>query len=144
MSTKYLGERIDIHCGGIDHIPVHHENEIAQSEAHLGHEWVNFWVHMEFLNNKSGKMSKSKGGFLTLDTLKEKGWLPVHYKYFCLTSHYRSSAIFSDEAMDAAKKRMKPGRRMSPLSKPKPGAKNLHRKKKRRWRSWSESLTAIC
>lgn len=104
MSTKYLGERIDIHCGGIDHIPVHHENEIAQSEAHLGHEWVNFWVHMEFLNNKSGKMSKSKGGFLTLDTLKEKGWLPVHYKYFCLMSHYRSSAIFSDEAMDAAKK----------------------------------------
>lgn len=104
MSTKYLGERIDIHCGGIDHIPVHHENEIAQSEARLGHKWVNYWVHMEFLNNKSGKMSKSKGGFLTLDTLKEKGWLPVHYKYFCLTSHYRSSAIFSEEAMDAAKK----------------------------------------
>lgn len=104
MATKYLGERIDIHCGGIDHIPVHHENEIAQSEAKLGHEWVNYWVHMEFLNNKSGKMSKSKGGFLTLDTLEEKGWKPVHYKYFCLTSHYRSSAIFSDEAMDSAKK----------------------------------------
>jgi len=104
MSTKYLGERIDIHCGGIDHIPVHHENEIAQSEAKLGHDWVNYWVHMEFLNNKSGKMSKSKGGFLTLDTLVEKGYKPVHYKYFCLTSHYRSSAIFSDEAMDGAKK----------------------------------------
>jgi len=104
MSTKYLGERIDIHCGGIDHIPVHHENEIAQSEARFGHEWVNYWVHMEFLNNKSGKMSKSKGGFLTVDTLVEKGYKPVHYKYFCLTSHYRSSAIFSDEAMDAAKK----------------------------------------
>ena len=104
MATKYLGERIDIHCGGIDHIPVHHENEIAQSEARLGHEWVNYWVHMEFLNNKTGKMSKSKGGFLTLDTLTEMGYLPVHYKYFCLTSHYRSSAIFSDEAMDAAKK----------------------------------------
>lgn len=104
MSTKYLGERIDIHCGGIDHIPVHHENEIAQSEARFGHEWVNYWVHMEFLNNKSGKMSKSKGGFLTLATLKDMGYLPVHYKYFSLTSHYRSSAIFSEEAMDAAKK----------------------------------------
>jgi cysteinyl-tRNA synthetase len=104
MSSKYLGERIDIHCGGIDHIPVHHENEIAQSEARFGHEWVNYWVHMEFLNNKTGKMSKSKGGFLTLTSLKEMGYLPVHYKYFCLTSHYRSSAIFSDEAMDAAKK----------------------------------------
>ncbi|MBR2273470.1 MAG: cysteine--tRNA ligase [Alphaproteobacteria bacterium] len=103
MATKYLGECIDIHCGGIDHIPVHHENEIAQSEARLGHEWVNYWVHMEFLNNKSGKMSKSKGGFLTLDSLVEKGYQPMHYKYFCLTSHYRSTAIFSEEAMDAAK-----------------------------------------
>ena len=104
MSTKYLGERIDIHCGGIDHIPVHHENEIAQSEAKLGHEWVNFWVHMEFLNTKSGKMSKSTGGKTTLDTLKELGYSPMHYKYFTLTSHYRSSAIFSEEAMDGAKK----------------------------------------
>ena len=104
MSTKYLGERIDIHCGGIDHIPVHHENEIAQSEAHLGHEWVNYWLHMEFLNTKSGKMSKSTGGKTTIDTLKEMGYLPMHYKYFTLTSHYRSSAIFSDEALDGAKK----------------------------------------
>ena len=104
MSTKYLGERIDIHCGGIDHIPVHHENEIAQSEAKLGHEWVNFWVHMEFLNTKSGKMSKSTGGKTTLDTLKELGYSPMHYKYFTLTSHYRSSAVFSEEAMDGAKK----------------------------------------
>ena len=104
MSTKYLGERIDIHCGGIDHIPVHHENEIAQSEAHLGHEWVNYWVHMEFLNTKSGKMSKSTGGKTTIDTLKELGYMPMHYKYFTLTSHYRSSAVFSEEAMDGAKK----------------------------------------
>ena len=104
MSTKYLGEHIDIHCGGIDHIPVHHENEIAQSEARLGHEWVNFWVHMEFLNTKSGKMSKSTGGKTTLDTLKEIGYTPMHYKYFTLTSHYRSSAVFSEEAMDGAKK----------------------------------------
>lgn len=104
MSTKYLGERIDIHCGGIDHIPVHHENEIAQSEAHLGHEWVNYWVHMEFLNTKAGKMSKSTGGKTTIDTLKEIGYMPMHYKYFTLTSHYRSSAVFSEEAMDGAKK----------------------------------------
>ena len=104
MSTKYLGERIDIHCGGIDHIPVHHENEIAQSEAHLGHEWVNYWVHMEFLNTKAGKMSKSTGGKTTVDTLKEMGYTPMHYKYFTLTSHYRSSAVFSEEAMDGAKK----------------------------------------
>ncbi|MBO7243897.1 MAG: cysteine--tRNA ligase [Alphaproteobacteria bacterium] len=104
MSTKYLGERIDIHCGGIDHIPVHHENEIAQSEAHLGHEWVNFWIHMEFLNTKAGKMSKSTGGKTTIDSLREMGYLPMHYKYFTLTSHYRSSAVFSEEAMDGAKK----------------------------------------
>ena len=103
MSSRYLGERIDIHCGGIDHIPVHHENEIAQSEARFGHEWVNYWVHMEFLNTKTGKMSKSKGGFLTLDTLVNQGYKPVHYKYFCLTSHYKSSAVFSDEAMEGAK-----------------------------------------
>ena len=102
MSTKYLGERIDIHCGGIDHIPVHHENEIAQSEAHLGHEWVNFWVHMEFLNNKSGKMSKSKGEFLTVSLLEEKGYAPVVYRFFCLQSHYRKSLVFSWENLDNA------------------------------------------
>ncbi|MBQ9090533.1 MAG: cysteine--tRNA ligase [Alphaproteobacteria bacterium] len=104
MSMKYLGERIDIHCGGIDHIPVHHENEIAQSEARLGHDWVNYWIHMEFLNTKSGKMSKSTGGTTTIDTLKELGYQPMHYKYFTLTSHYRSSAVFSEQAMDGAKK----------------------------------------
>ena len=104
MSMKYLGERIDIHCGGIDHIPVHHENEIAQSEARLGHEWVNYWVHMEFLNTKNGKMSKSTGGKTTIDTLREEGYEPMVYKYFTLTSHYRSAAVFSIEAMDGAKK----------------------------------------
>lgn len=104
MSTKYLGERIDIHCGGIDHIPVHHENEIAQSEAKLGHEWVNYWVHMEFLNTKAGKMSKSTGGKTTIDTLNEMGYSPMVYKYFTITSHYRSAAVFSEEAMDGAKK----------------------------------------
>ena len=104
MSTKYLGERIDIHCGGVDHIPVHHENEIAQSEAKLGHDWVNYWIHMEFLNTKSGKMSKSTGGKTTIDTLEEMGFSAMVYKYFTLTSHYRSSAVFSEEAMLGAKK----------------------------------------
>ena len=103
MAMKYLGERLDIHCGGIDHIPVHHENEIAQSEAYLGHEWVNCWMHAEFLQVKDGKMSKSKGEFLTLDKLIEKGYKPEHYKYFCLMSHYKTPAAFSYEALDGAK-----------------------------------------
>ena len=103
MAMKYLGEHLDIHCGGIDHIPVHHENEIAQSEAFLGHPWVNCWMHAAFLQMKDGKMSKSKGEFLTLDTLVEKGYKPEHYKYFCLTSHYKTSSNFSFEALDSAK-----------------------------------------
>jgi len=103
MAMKYLGERLDIHCGGIDHIAVHHENEIAQSEAFLGHKWVNCWMHAAFLQMKDGKMSKSKGEFLTLDTLIDKGYKPEHYKYFCLTSHYKTSSNFSFEALDAAK-----------------------------------------
>lgn len=103
MAMKYLGERIDIHCGGIDHIAVHHENEIAQSEAYLGHKWVNCWIHAAFLQMKDGKMSKSKGEFLTLDTLIAKGYKPEHYKYFCLTSHYKTSSNFSFDALDAAK-----------------------------------------
>ncbi len=103
MAMKYLGERLDIHCGGIDHIPVHHENEIAQSEAYLGHEWVKCWMHAEFLQLKDGKMSKSKGDFLTLDTLVEKGYKPQHYKYFCLMSHYKTPALFNFDALDGAK-----------------------------------------
>lgn len=104
MAMKYLGEHLDIHCGGIDHIAVHHENEIAQSEAHLGHKWVNTWVHMAFLQMKDGKMSKSSGNFLTLDTLVEMGYRPEHYKYFCLTSHYRTSANFTTDALSGARK----------------------------------------
>ena len=103
MAMKYLGERVDIHCGGIDHVPVHHENEIAQSEAFLGHEWVKCWMHAEFLQLKDGKMSKSKGGFLTLDTLIEKGYKPEHYKYFCLMSQYKTPAAFSFDSLDGAK-----------------------------------------
>ena len=103
MSMKYLGEHFDIHCGGIDAIPVHHTNEIAQSEAATGHTWVNYWCHGEFLLNDSGKMSKSSGEFLTLSVLKEKGYDPLDYRYFCLTGHYRSQLKFSYEALDHAR-----------------------------------------
>ena len=103
MAMKYLGEHLDIHCGGIDHIPVHHENEIAQSEAYLGHKWVNTWMHAAFLTVKDGKMSKSSGEFLTVDALRKHGYKPEHYKYFCITSHYKTAANFSFEALDSAK-----------------------------------------
>ena len=103
MSVKHLGPHLDIHCGGIDHVAVHHENEIAQSEAYLGHKWCNCWLHGEFLQMKNDeKMSKSKGNFITLDTLVEKGYKPEAYRYLCLTSHYRSSLVFSYENLDAA------------------------------------------
>lgn len=103
MSMRYLGESFDIHCGGIDHIPVHHTNEIAQSEAATGKRWVKYWVHGEFLINETGKMSKSKGEFLTLSVLMEKGYDPMDYRYFCLGGHYRSQLVFSWESMDAAR-----------------------------------------
>ena len=103
MSMKYLGEHFDIHCGGIDAIPVHHTNEIAQSEAATGHTWVNYWCHGEFLLNDSGKMSKSSGEFLTLSVLKDKGYDALDYRYFCLTGHYRSQLKFSYEALDHAR-----------------------------------------
>ena len=103
MSVKHLGPHLDIHCGGVDHIAVHHENEIAQSEAYLGEKWCNCWLHGEFLQMKNDeKMSKSKGNFITLDTLIDKGYLPEAYRYLCLTSHYRSSLVFSYENLDAA------------------------------------------
>ncbi len=103
MSMKYLGEHFDIHCGGIDAIPVHHTNEIAQSEAATGHTWVNYWCHGEFLVNDKGKMSKSTGEFLTLSVLKDKGYDPLDYRYFCLSGHYRSQLMFSYEALDHAR-----------------------------------------
>lgn len=103
MSMKYLGESFDIHCGGIDHIPVHHTNEIAQSEAATGKRWVKYWIHGEFLINETGKMSKSKGEFLTLTVLQDKGYDPMDYRYFCLGGHYRSQLVFSWQSMDAAK-----------------------------------------
>ncbi len=102
MSMKYLGNHFDIHCGGIDHIPVHHTNEIAQSEAATGETWVNYWIHGEFLILDKGKMSKSSGSFLTLQTLIDEGFDPLDYRYFCLGAHYRSQLKFSFEGLKAA------------------------------------------
>ncbi|MGL1892661.1 MAG: cysteine--tRNA ligase [Spirochaetaceae bacterium] len=107
MSIKYLGEQFDIHCGGIDHVDIHHTNEIAQTEAYTGKKWVNRWLHGEFLVNKTGKMSKSKDGFLTLKTLTDKGYKPLDYRYFLLGAHYRSQLTFSWEALDAGKAALK-------------------------------------
>jgi cysteinyl-tRNA synthetase len=103
MSMKYLGESFDIHAGGIDHIPIHHTNEIAQSEAATGKPWVRYWVHNEFIVLDKGKMSKSKGGFLTLQTLIDAGYEPLDYRYFLLGGHYRSQLQFSFEALDSAR-----------------------------------------
>ncbi len=103
MSSEYLGEHFDIHTGGIDHIPVHHTNEIAQSEGAFGHRWVNYWIHNEFLIMKSGKMSKSKGGFLTLQSLIDDGYDALDYRYFLLGGHYRSQLVFSTESLDGAR-----------------------------------------
>lgn len=100
ISMKHLGEYMDIHCGGVDNIFPHHTNEIAQSEAYLGHKWCNYWFHVHHLNDKSGKMSKSKGEFLTLSLLKSKGYDPKVYRLFCLQSHYRKPLEFSYEALD--------------------------------------------
>ena len=103
ISMKYCGERLDIHCGGIDNAFPHHTNEIAQSEAYLGHPWCKYWVHIHHLNTNHGKMSKSSGEFLTVSLLEEKGYDPLVYRFFCLQSHYRKSLIFSWENLDNAK-----------------------------------------
>ncbi len=102
ISMKHLGEDLDIHCGGIDNAFPHHTNEIAQSEAYLGHKWCNYWFHVLHLNTNSGKMSKSKGEFLTVSLLEEKGYRPLAYRYFCLQSHYRKALVFSYENLDNA------------------------------------------
>ena len=104
MSSKYLGKHFDIHTGGIDHIPVHHTNEIAQSVCAFGKKpWVNFWMHGAFLSFKEGKMSKSKGKILTISELEKKRFNPLIYRYFCLTTHYRKRLIFSMKNLEAAK-----------------------------------------
>ena len=102
ISLKHNGEYLDIHCGGIDNAFPHHTNEIAQSEAYLGHEWCKYWFHVLHLNTSNGKMSKSKGEFLTVSLLEEKGYNPLAYRFFCLQSHYRKSQEFSFEALDNA------------------------------------------
>ncbi len=103
MSSRYLGKHFDIHCGGIDHIPVHHTNEIAQSEAANGCKWVNYWIHNEFILMKTGKMSKSKGNFLTVQSLVDEGYDALDYRYLLLGGHYRSQLVFSWESLDAAR-----------------------------------------
>ena len=103
ISMKYLGEHLDIHCGGIDNAFPHHTNEIAQSEAYLGHPWCKYWVHIHHLNTNQGKMSKSSGEFLTVSLLEEKGYDPLVYRFFCLQSHYRKGLVFSWENLDNAR-----------------------------------------
>jgi cysteinyl-tRNA synthetase len=139
MSMKYLGESFDIHAGGIDHISIHHTNEIAQSEAATGKKWVNYWVHNEFLVMGKDKMSKSKGGFLTLQTLMDAGYEPLDYRYFLLGGHYRSQLQFSYSALDGARNARKSlGERLrslvaktgdSPAVKAASGASTLDRSK---------------
>ena len=103
ISLKHLGDRLDIHCGGIDNAFPHHTNEIAQSEAYIGHEWCGHWFHVLHLNTASGKMSKSSGEFLTMSLLESKGYDPMVYRLFCLQSHYRKSLVFSYEGLDNTK-----------------------------------------
>ena len=100
ISKRHNGEYLDIHCGGIDNAFPHHTNEIAQSEAYLGHKWCNYWFHVLHLNDARGKMSKSKGDFLTVSLLESKGYDPVAYRFFCLQSHYRKPLTFSYESLD--------------------------------------------
>jgi len=104
MAMKYLGQQIDIHTGGIDHIPIHHENEIAQSEALTGKPWVRYWLHGEFLQVDGGKMSKSLNNFYTLATLQERNIEPLAFRYFCLNAHYRTPLNFTWDGIAAAQK----------------------------------------
>lgn len=107
ISLAFLGEHLDIHCGGVDNIFPHHTNEIAQSEALLNHKWCNYWCHGEHLNDATGKMSKSKGEFLTVSLLEEKGYMPLSYRYFCLKSHYRNQLVFSYDSLTQAENEYK-------------------------------------
>ncbi len=103
IANKHLGEYLDIHCGGIDNAFPHHTNEIAQSESAFGHEWCNWWFHVHHLNTGSGKMSKSKGEFLTVSLLEERGYDPMVYRFFCMQSHYRKNLVFTWENLDNAR-----------------------------------------
>ena len=103
ISMKHLGEYLDLHCGGVDNIFPHHTNEIAQSEAAVGHPWCSHWFHVQHLNDREGKMSKSKGNILTVSVLQEKGYDPLVYRMFCLQSHYRKPLEFSYDTLDNSK-----------------------------------------
>ena len=103
IARKHLGEYLDIHCGGIDNAFPHHTNEVAQSESTFGHEWCKYWFHVHHLNTSGGKMSKSKGEFLTVSLLTEKGYDPLVYRFFCMQSHYRKNLVFSWENLDNAR-----------------------------------------
>ena len=131
ICMKHLGETVDIHCGGIDNAFPHHTNEIAQSEAYLDHPWCRHWFHIMHLNTSSGKMSKSKGEFLTLSLLKEKGYNPLAYRFFCLQSHYRKSLAFSWETLDNAasayEKLIARISQLKPVGNPDPDALDAHR-----------------
>ena len=102
ISLTNLGEQLDIHCGGVDHIPVHHTNEIAQTESFTGKDWTKYWWHAEFLIEKDGKMSKSSGEFLTVSLLEKKQFSPLSYRYFVLNSHYRKQLSFSFDSLEMA------------------------------------------
>jgi len=104
IALKNLGERLDIHCGGVDHIPIHHTNEIAQTESYTGKQWTKYWWHSEFLVDQSGKMSKSSGEFLTVSLLESKGFNPLSYRYYVLNSHYRKQLSFTFESLEMAEK----------------------------------------
>ena len=137
MAMKYLGHTLDIHCGGIDHVTIHHTNEIAQSEAATGQKYVNYWVHGEFLILRSGKMSKSGGTFVTLDVLKEKGYDPLAYRYLCLSAHYRTQLEFSYESMDSAAKSLKNLRALAVQAKQAAAALETEKSK-----AWKDKFTA--
>jgi len=139
MAMKYLGRTLDIHCGGIDHVTIHHTNEIAQSEAATGEKYVNYWVHGEFLILRSGKMSKSGGTFVTVDVLKEKGYEPLAYRYLCLGAHYRTQLEFSYESMDSAAKSLKNLRALAVQAKKDAGGAA---KETEAGKAWKEKFTA--
>ena len=139
MAMKYLGHTLDIHCGGIDHVTIHHTNEIAQSEAATGEKYVNYWVHGEFLILRSGKMSKSGGTFVTLEVLKEKGYEPLAYRYLCLGAHYRTQLEFSYESLDSAAKSLKNLRALYQQIRQAAQGKSAETEKSR---AWKEKFTA--
>ena len=131
MAMRFLGETLDIHCGGIDHVPVHHTNEIAQSEGATGKPFAKIWMHAEFLLMNNAKMAKSSGGFVKLSDLKDKGFSPLDYKYHCLTAHYRKQLDFTWESLEGSKtarRRLKDTAQALTGETPKPGCAEFSKK----------------